>query len=303
MYIPVDKLRLATKNQFVYDPHTNQHRPRDHKTSSRLRWPIIALHRRHFTSGLMAATELPIEIILEIGRNSPDLRTLAAFCQVNSFFHSALTPELHKKGADIASKTRCHLRNPAYWVIQHNHVSVLEGFLRQGLRVNEPSAHGYSFLHQSVGTHAPRKTSDTRITKLLLKHGADVNRRAKLNRTPLFTAIYCIGYRHPQPTEQVLDPWIVLLLENGAETRAVDGWDLTPVTMASMLNNWVAAKAMLDYGGSFNRAPRVISRTVEHETLSRRARRYWVKRNSDFPGNILRFLAGGRLAAPPAHST
>ncbi|KAI5811821.1 ankyrin repeat-containing domain protein [Pyronema omphalodes] len=257
----------------------------------------------HISSETIAEMDIPLEIVLEIGRNSPDLRTMAAFCQVNSFFRAALTPELLRRGAEIASRTRCHLRNPAYWAIRYNQVSVLEGFLRHGLRVNDSRPQGYSFLHQSVGTHAPRKTSDTRIAQLLLKHGADVNRRAKLQRTPLFTAIYSLGYRHPIATEQVLDPWVALLLENGAQTRAVDEWNLTPVTTASMLNNWVAATAMLNYGGSFNRIPRVMPRSTQHEELVRRARRYWVNMDPDFPESLLRFLRAAQNAGPTSKST
>ena len=103
-----------------------------------------------------------------------------------------------------------------------------------GTDVKVASASGLTALHLCVG--------DINKVRLLVDHGADVNARSQMGRTPLLVAAYTAGASET----------VKLLLNKGANANTADASGITPLIAAASVNDTTTAKLLLHQGADIN---------------------------------------------------
>ncbi|HET9216314.1 MAG TPA: ankyrin repeat domain-containing protein [Terriglobia bacterium] len=93
---------------------------------------------------------------------------------------------------------------------------------------------GLTALHLAAG--------DARKVRLLLEHGADVNKASLLGRTPLLVAAGIEGTLET----------VKLLAERGADVNAADTAGVTPLIAAAFVDNRAVAKFLIEEGANVN---------------------------------------------------
>ena len=102
--------------------------------------------------------------------------------------------------------------SPVFCSVQNGYADALQYFLDHGGDPNLPDKNGCTPLMEVFDSIFSRAEKRVRMTELLLKYGADVNRKDKKGRTVLFYAV----------SGKSLETGIELLREAGADFQAVD---------------------------------------------------------------------------------
>ena len=82
-------------------------------------------------------------------------------------------------GADIDARDNINF-TPLFWALDKEHAESVQILLERGARTDAPNVpvYGGTVLHMGV------RTSDTKVVRLLLDHGVDVNARDQSGKTP-----------------------------------------------------------------------------------------------------------------------
>ena len=126
--------------------------------------------------------------------------------------------------------------------VQQEQLLVIAGLLEIGVDVDTRDEHGYTPLHRAAfqGNKA--------VAALLLENGALIDATNQNGRTPLLVAL------SKESREQIDLGVITLLLERGADANATVG-SLTPLNIATSVEDPGLASVLLDYGADANLAP------------------------------------------------
>ena len=142
------------------------------------------------------------------------------------------------------------LPRPIVYAAKDGNLTAVREWLESGGDVNDTDGDGGTLLLRVFGSSA---TSDAHrdVARLLLSHGADINKSEKDSYTPLHCcAIY--------PEQSSRGPLIQLLLDAGANVNARNCDGETPLAIALFLSVWRdyndAARASLDMITRFLRA-------------------------------------------------
>ena len=134
------------------------------------------------------------------------------------------------------------LPQPIVYAAKDGNLTAVREWLESGGDVNDTDGDGGTLLLRVFGSSA---TSDAHhdVARLLLSHGADINKSERDSYTPLHCcAIY--------PEQSSRGPFIQLLLDAGANVNARNCDGETPLAIALFLSVWRnyndAARASLD---------------------------------------------------------
>ena len=146
---------------------------------------------------------------------------------------SALRTLVKSSGADLKDARG---QTPLMIAAAFGSLDAMRFLIAEGASVKAQSDAGVTALHSCTG--------DTGKVRLLLDHGADVNKATLLGRTPLLVAASTSGTLAT----------IRLLLEKGADVNAADNSGYTPLIAAASIDNSEAAKLFIEKGASVNAA-------------------------------------------------
>lgn len=179
------------------------------------------------------------------------------WCERRSLLHFAaeysaetLAKELVHHGANVSLGDI----KPLHLASEAGCVSIVEDLLQHGADVDASEAYEYQRpLHKTCisplpyniirGGGLPEEHVGDRdaVCRLLLKHGADVNVRDRLEQTPLYTA-----------AESNAIGIMGILIENGADVNARDFIGRTPLHVASRYGKLHAVQVLIDKGADVN---------------------------------------------------
>ena len=153
---------------------------------------------------------------------SRKLPRLGSVCK-NQLLYTAVTQkdlervvELIQQGADVNSV--CENSTPLCWAVQHNCENIVKCLLDAGAEVNmSGSEYGARPLHYTCG----RSGANTKLAKLLLDHGANVNATDFHQYTVLNIAAY---HKHAD--------LVKVLLDHGADVHLRNDRGSTPLHLA-----------------------------------------------------------------------
>jgi len=142
-------------------------------------------------------------------------------------FCPAVVPLLIKKGANANVNPSLFTRSPLEFAIQSGNVEGVAALIEGGANVNMPTPHKKTALHKAVAINIEP------IVKVLLDHGADIDKADTDGTTALHIAV----------TRDI--DILALLLERGANTRAMDARGRTPLHVAANIGRTEAAALLL----------------------------------------------------------
>lgn len=183
----------------------------------------------------MPKVRIPVRLILALA-----LMGNAAFAQNVSerFYQSirnndlgALRSLIEKYGTDSKDARG---QTPLMFAAAFGSMEAMMQLITRGADAKAESEAGVTALHLCTG--------DFNKVRVLLDHGADVNKTSRLGRTPLLVAAGTYG------TLQT----VKLLLEKGASVNVVDNAGFTPLNAAANLDNADVAKLLIEKGADLN---------------------------------------------------
>lgn len=126
---------------------------------------------------------------------------------------------------------------PLILAISEKNTKVVQMLLDFGVDIEQEGRYGGAALYNAI-------CHDTNIVKLLIKHGANVNKRLSEDRaTPLIKATKCFENGSIANTEH-----IKILLKYGADINAKDVNGITALKMAEMQNDQSTINLLRSYG-------------------------------------------------------
>ena len=213
----------------------------------------------------------PFQILVE--KNTNDDSNLLDLAQV-----------LLKHGAEVNRRNKDG-QNPLHLAMRRNQSRLMEMLLEHGADANAKNNQGMFPLEILSDPERYYQTSDEEdnivdLAQLLLKHGAEVNRRCKANETPLHRAIRrnrsrlawillenCADANAENNEGQTMlhilsecDSFrdegalklLSLLLRKGADVNKRDRANETPLHLAMRRNRFMLVKTLLEHGADFN---------------------------------------------------
>ena len=145
----------------------------------------------------------------------------------------ALRTLIKTSGADLKDQRG---QTPLMIAAAFGSLDAMKFLIAEGASVKATSDAGVTALHWCTG--------DIDKVRLLLDHGADVNKATALGRTPLLIAASTSGTLET----------IRLLMEKGADVNAADTSGNIPLIAAAGIDNAEAAKLFIEKGASVNAA-------------------------------------------------
>ncbi|AAY62293.1 ankyrin repeat domain-containing protein [Rickettsia felis] len=127
---------------------------------------------------------------------------------------------------------------PLILAISNNNIKVVQMLLDFGVDIEQEGRYGGAALYNAI-------CHDTNIVKLLIKHGANINKRLSegSRETPLIKATKCFENGSIANTEH-----IKILLKYGADINAKDVNGITALKMAEMQNDQSAINLLRSSG-------------------------------------------------------
>jgi ankyrin repeat protein len=132
---------------------------------------------------------------------------------------------------------------PLMYAAENGSLDAMKLLIARGANVNLQNAFGSTALMWSV--------ADPKKVRLLLDHGADVNKAARSGRTALIIAAYT------NPSAEVAR----MLIAKGANVNAMDQRKVTPLYGATFGNDTATIKILLDAGAAVDQADTFIGVT------------------------------------------
>jgi ankyrin repeat protein len=189
-----------------------------------------------------------------------------------------LAQQLLKNGAEINRRDKDN-ETPLYLAIRGNRIELAKTLLERGADTNAENSNGQTLLH-ILSESRYYKGGILNLALLLLKHGAEVNRRDKVNETPLLRAIRWDQFmlaetllkhgadsnaennRGMTPFHMLSESSIkgerhivdlaLLLLTSGAEVNRRDNDNESPLHLAIRWDRFMLAKILLEHGADAN---------------------------------------------------
>eukprot|EP00128_Syssomonas_multiformis_P007040 Colp12_sorted_trinity150504_noHs@22461 len=138
---------------------------------------------------------------------------------------------------DCANATDCDGELPLHAAVKTRNLRICACLLACGADPNKCHYSDRSALHVAA------ENKDTEISRLLIDHGADLNKRDSFpGATPLHIAVFTENYS-----------LCLLLLENGADPNICDEQRHTPLYEAARFGEARICELLLDYGADPNR--------------------------------------------------
>jgi uncharacterized protein len=134
---------------------------------------------------------------------------------------TALRALIKQHGTAVTDSRR---QTPLMLAAAFGTVEAMQVLIDAGAAVNPVSASGLTALHLSAG--------DIRKASMLVQHGADVNARSLMGRTPLIVASATHG----------ASDVVRLLLEKGGDIQVADTSGITPLISAAAANDTTTAR-------------------------------------------------------------
>jgi ankyrin repeat protein len=213
----------------------------------RYRRDARALSRYRYLTRPRLWQNAPTEILLNIGSHCT-IRSLSRLCCVTQRYNSIFDSELYRRGAEFCKTERRTNKNPCAHAVRFNNIERLKKFLDHGLNPNHVRLTNWqhdkiSLLHLAIYNFQARFNIKTKITRLLIERGADVNAPDGRGRTPMhWAAVHAVYFNGSEST------WIDLLMENGADINARDNEGNTPLHTAVQADDELATEALIGYG-------------------------------------------------------
>jgi len=145
-------------------------------------------------------------------------------------------PTSMKQAIPINMKLTEESYSKFHFAIQHDDLEAVKVLLEHGADVNKADAYGNAPLHYAIGNPV--------MLKVLLEHGADVNKADAYGNTPLYSA-----------SQDGILEIIKMLLEYGVDVnKANNNNDILPLGYAVWKGNSEMVKMLLEHGADVNKA-------------------------------------------------
>jgi len=141
--------------------------------------------------------------------------------------HVEVLKVFKEKGADVNLKGRLTM-TPLILAAAYGHYDCVEFLLENGAKINTRDRMKRNALVLAV------RNGNLKIASYLLKHGSDFDKPDSSDNFPMH---YAAAYGWPE--------CISLLIKAGADCNSINSWNLTPLAVAMLKNNFHCVKTLL----------------------------------------------------------